>query len=240
MTCSLQFSGSICVPTTSGFSGGSEKKVALQFEQITRQFENVVSTDCPFEIASTVDFVQMPLADEMSIVDFIAFLVRGSNQTTIEFLVGTIPTILGAGGTFPTGFTGGEVYDLELSTYNPATGAFDLDTTVATTFTAAAQSAQDVVNEINASAMLAGLGTPVAAVDTGGQIRVTGLAPGQTKRIANSTGNATIGLPVSLADIGEGSSIPVNGNFLSEIASVPGSQLWLRGTGALDILLAGS
>lgn len=243
MTCPLQFTGSICVPGTSGFTGGSEKKVALQFEQITRQFENVVSTDCPFEIASAVDFVQMPLADELVTVDFIAFLVRGSNQTTIELLVGDLPRIDGVAGTFPTGFSGGESFAFDLRTYNDATGAFDVDALVSVTFTAAAQSAQDVANEINAAVMLAGASTCVLVeVDaTSGQLKLKGVDPGSDKQITIPTPNATIGFGgVKATDLGTGTSLPVNGNFDVEVLSVPGIQLWLRGTGALDILLAGT
>ncbi len=244
MSCPLQFTGSICVPGSSGAfiaNSGSEKRVALQFEQITRQFENVVSTDCEFEIASAIDFVSMPLSDELTTVDFMAFLVRGNNATTIDLLVGDLPRINGAAGTFPTLFSGGELFTFELQTYNDVTGAFDVDFTVATTFTVTAQSAQDVANEINAAVMLSGASTCALVEVDAGQLKLKGVAPSADKRLEITTANATIGFDgTKAADLGTGTPLPVNGNFLSEIASVPGIQLWLRGTGALDILLAGT
>lgn len=244
MACSLEFTGSIVVPGSSGAfitGSGSEKRVALQFEQITRQFENVVSTDCPFEIASAVDFIPMPLADEMVTVDFLAALVRGSNAILIEFLFGDLPRFVGVGGTFPTGFTGGETFEFKLQTYNDVTGVFDDDFTVLTTFTAAAQAAQDVANEINAAVMLAGASICALVTVSAGQLLLKGTKPGATQRLEISVANATIGFDgTKVADLGTGTPLFVNGNFQSEIASVPGDQLWLRGTAALDLLLAGT
>ena len=94
---------------------------------------------------------------------------------------GAAATLLGAGGAFPTGFAGGELF----------TAVID-GTTVATTFTVAAQLVQDVVNEINAAAMLAGLGFVPASVE-GGQIRINGALVNATGEVEVSVVNATIG-----------------------------------------------
>ena len=118
MTCSLDFTGAIKIPaSTPGLSSSAGKEVPLQFAVNPRQFDRVVSTDCPYTVASAAAFTRLPLSDEMTTVEFVALAVLLSG--TAEILIGDKPTILGAGGTFPTGFAGGETYTFELQTYNP-------------------------------------------------------------------------------------------------------------------------
>lgn len=239
----LEFTGNITVPGPStglGATDKSSKNVLLQFETITRQFDNVVSTDVPYTVTSPSAFVSMPLSDELPVaVEFVSFAVL--NAGTIDFLIGTIPKINGASGTFPTGFTGGESFEFKLQTYNDTTGKFDDDFTVTTTFTAAAQSAQNVANEINAAVMLSGASTCALVSVLSGQLVLDGVTPGAEKRIFISVANATIGFDgTKEADLGTGESITVNGNFLAELAGVTGGQLWVRGTADLNILLAGT
>lgn len=64
-------------------------------------------------------------------------------------LQATGASVDGAGGTYPTGFVGGEVLALEID-----------NVTVTVTFTAADQSLSDVINRINSAAALAGISGP--------------------------------------------------------------------------------
>lgn len=98
-------------------------------------------------------------------------------------------TILGAGGTFPTLFVGGETLLMTVDTV-----------AVNVVFAAVDQSNAQVAAAINVVSTAAGLGN-VATVD-GGEIRITSPTIGATAQvdITGGTGRATIGLPIATAN----------------------------------------
>ena len=102
----------------------------------------------------------------------------------------TAASVLGAGGTFPTGFAGGETLLFEV----------DGGGLITCTFDAADQSAQQVVNRINAC--LALNGQPCGASVDGGEVRLTSPTTGATSEvdIQGGTGIATIGLSVTVVN----------------------------------------
>lgn len=240
MSGQLNFSGSIEVPAPSITAGCPGKQVLLTFETLTRQFDKIVSADAPYDVASPSVFTPMPFADELTTIEFISFAVL--NAGTIDLLIGDVPRFVGVGGTFPTSFSGGETFAFELQTYNDATGAFDTDFTILTTFTVAAQTAAQVANEINAAILLAGASPcGLVTVNASGQLDLKGTIPGAIQRIEITTANATIGFDGSkVADLGTGSPQTVNGNYVAEFAATPSDQFWFRGTATINILLAGS
>lgn len=118
----------------------------------------------------------------------------GDLELTIGGIPGTVATLLGSGGSFPTGFAGGEAFSFRVD-----------GTLVAGTFLDADESLQQVVNRLNAAAMLAGLGfVPFEVVS--GQIRLSGNLATSVGKVEVVTANATIGFPALTSDNGTDAS----------------------------------
>jgi hypothetical protein len=116
--------------------------------------------------------------------------VAQAREVTLGGSVGTVGTLLGVGGTFPTAFVGGEAF------------GFTIDGTAVTgTFQAGDQTAQQCVNRLNAAAMLAGLDY-VPFVIEAGQIRVSGSDASASGAVSVTTANATLGFPTTTSDSG--------------------------------------
>lgn len=109
----------------------------------------------------------------------------------------TAAVVTGSGGTFPSGFAGGETLDIDIDNLG----------TVNVVFTAGASTAQDVANEINAAFALAGIlsgGVPVSpATVVGGEVRLTSPTTGvasEVEIIAGGTALATLGLTAAVTN----------------------------------------
>lgn len=109
----------------------------------------------------------------------------------------TAAIVTGSGGTFPTGFVGGETLDVEIDNLG----------VVNVIFTAGASTAQDVANEINAAFANAGIlsgGVPVApATVVGGEVRLTSPTTGISSEVditAGGTSLATLGLTAGVTN----------------------------------------
>lgn len=108
----------------------------------------------------------------------------------IDFYLGvqaaTVAQVTGVGGSYPTGFVGGETLVLSVD-----------GTAVVLAFTGAAQSLQQVINEINAAGALAGLSSFIAFAD-GGELKLRSPTSGSGSIVAvqSGSGRATLGLPV--------------------------------------------
>lgn len=113
--------------------------------------------------------------------DQIQFLRDGAASVTAQF-DGTAATITGTGGTFPTGFTGGETAEIRV----------DSDAARVVVFTAADQSLANVVARINAVLALD------VASDSGGELQLSSVREGRAARIeiVGGTALATLGLPL--------------------------------------------
>jgi len=106
--------------------------------------------------------------------------------------------VTGVGGSFPTGFAGGEAMSLDIDNL----GA------VAIVFTVSASLVQDVANEINAAFALAGVlsgGLPVAPASvSGGEIRITSPTTGLTSEVDAVSADAAVltalGISVSITN----------------------------------------
>jgi hypothetical protein len=104
--------------------------------------------------------------------------------------VGTVATLLGSGGTFPTAFSGGQAF------------SFAIDgVTVSGTFTSGDQTAAQCAARMNAAAMIAGFAY-VPFVVEGGQIRVNGSDASSAGEVEVLTINATIGFSALTTDSG--------------------------------------
>ena len=124
----------------------------------------------------------------------------------------TAASITGVAGTFPTTFVGGETFIVTVD-----------GVAVTTTFTVAAQSNQDCVNEINAAAALLGI-APIASV-VSGQIVITSptLGSSSTLLIGAGTGNAVLGFTSSATDTGVDSIPSTSPHRLQRMATPTGS-----------------
>ena len=145
-------------------------------------------------------------------------------MTTVEFLFlrtdnpivlridADEPFVVGSGGTYPTGFGGGETLTLDMH-----------GTAVTVTFDALDQTVDDVVKRVNAALALAGLDNTASAEN--GQLRIDGTKTGPAEYIEVTGGSAaaTLGFAsVPLRAYGKGSDVPVHGLFLAEFG-VPGA-----------------
>lgn len=242
-SCSLTLTGNIvvggdaCGACVGGVGSSAARKVQpLAFACPGVTFAKVVSTDCPSSVDSALAFVPIPGDGELSAYQFV--YIRTNQAMTLR-LDAEGANAQGATGTFPTGFGGGETFSFRYDT-RQTDGSFVVDFTVAVTFTAAAQSAQDVANEINAAAAL--LGQPAIASVVNGQVLLTDPKRGADRKWTNVTPNATIGFAAGIAErIGKGEEIPIQGIFMAEFgASSTLSRIEVKGSGTIEVLAAGA
>jgi hypothetical protein len=187
----------------------------------------VSSTDCPVAIAAA-DFVELPCSD--SVGNFQLLSLQTSAPMTLR--VGAAgATLLGAGASYPTGFSGGEAF------------GFVIDgTTVAGSFTAGAQTLGDVVGELNQAAVGAGLTYLPFTSDVSGQVRVTGAETGEDGSVSVSVAQAGIGFPsTSASAVGSGDDTAISGLYLVQFdpTSAP-TRIQVKGNGNIEVLAAGN
>ena len=151
-------------------------------------------------------------------------IVVGEMSVLPGFQAGVPATVIGSGGSFPTGFSGGETLIMDIDGQSTTT-----------TFTVGAQTIGQVIAEIVAQLSVDGIVASV--VDEGGEIRITGAVASSEGEIVirnNGTAQGTLGLS-GLSDAGE-DSIAVRG------AVPPGGKIYVRTTLApsndIEVLLA--
>lgn len=233
--CQLTLAGTIAVPgnscAASCGTGASNKTQGLSFQCAGKTFGAVKSTDCSVQVTTSgavgTVWVELPVSGDFSAIEFL-FVDSGSSE--IRLRIGAdVAKLVGVGGTFPTGFGGGEAF------------SFDIDgVTVAGTFTAAAQTAAQCVTELNqaAVAVLAFLPFTVA---TSGQVQAAGLLTGAQGSVLVNTANATLGFATAgLTVAGAGEDIRTQGVFMNQF---PTSQALTRvqvsGSAQISVLVAG-
>lgn len=232
MAASLELSGTILV-------GGDDCSCAGSGDQTVKSlgggcpvgYSAIVTTAKPITIATPgapgAVFVDLPLLETLTAIEFL--FVRSSAEVVVR--IDAAPAeVVGVGGTFPTGFSGGETLTLEID-----------GVAVSVAFLVGDQTAADVVARINAAAALAGLATPRARVE-GGQVAIDGVLTGSDAEIevTGGTGAATLGL-AGLSGRGAGADVRVLGTLLSEFprtAAAP-ARVQVSGTGTLTIVAGG-
>lgn len=139
----------------------------------------------------------------------------GPLEVYINGAAATSAQVDASGGSYPTGFVGGE------------TLTFDLDgTAIAVAFDAADTSLTNVINRINAAVALAGIATPVAS-NNAGELRLTSPTTGSASTIENIAGTslATLGL-AGAADAEGADPVPNTAAWsLRQMADPDGSQI---------------
>ena len=239
MACELTLKGSLSVPGSGCGSGsggcgsdtGSSKTVSLSFSCAGQQYQAIRGSDCVERIqtlgAPGSQFVDLPSISGLTAIEFL--YLKTSNPLIVR--VGAAPaTQLGSGGVFPTGFTGGEIFVAKFDGVN-----------VAVTFTAGAQTAQQVANQVNAAGALAGLAFAVASVATTGQILLTGALTGPLGSIVVTTPNAVIGFAATGTTVGGGVDTYINGVYMVQFdkSNAP-SLIQVSGSAGIEVLAAGT
>lgn len=174
------------------------------------------------------EFERIECLEELATTEL---LYINTNSTTFAFRIGAAPaTALGVGGTFPTGFSGGEVL----------TWVVD-GTTVTTTFDAADQTAEQCAARINAAAAFTGLTTPRVTATTG-QLEFTGEATGRDgSNVFSGTAAATLGLDNPTLTPSAGEDVFVSGLWVHQFPRGAGpSRIDVSGVGSFDIVAAGT
>ena len=235
MSGTIVFKG--CLAISDGIGCGScspDQTLSIGFGAAS--FDAILQTQAPV-LVDRDDWVHAPLVCGLETLSFLYLALLPGY--TIDLLIGAPPSWAGVGGTFPTGFVGGETFSFNLLTYNPATGGYTVDANIAVVFTAGAQSAIDVSRAINAQLALVGY-PPLASV-VAGQLVIEGTHPGQTQRIAGSIFNTTIGYPnTNLGANGTGVAQTVTGLYLSQFEVIPAENVWLKGEAWLNVLVGGA
>lgn len=234
MTCALTLSGQIVVGGPNGCGCGdvlSQKILGLGFACASAIFQAIAGTECAVAIATAGApgdvFEELPSVS--SVGGFQLLLVK-SSQPIVLRIGADVAELLGTGGTFPTGFSGGQTF------------GFTVDAlAVAVTFTAGAQTAQQVVNQINAAAALAGATSLPAFLQSNGQVGLRGVATGDAGLVDITSANATVGFASAAAEAhGAGSDLPVQGIALLQFPqSSPPERIQISGTAQIEILAAG-
>lgn len=237
MSGSIVFKGCLAISDGIGCGGCSpDQTLPISFPNGAATYDSILQTQTPVEVDSAI-WEHAPLTCDLSTLELLYLALFPGD--TLELLLGSPPKWAGTGGTFPTGFTGGETFSFNVLSYNAATGGYIVDANIAVVFTAGAQSAMDVSRAINAQLALVGY-APMATV-VNGQLLLTGTQPGQDKRLANSTANATIGYAnTNLGANGTGIAQTVTGLYLSQFNAIPADSVWLRGEAWLNTLVAGA
>lgn len=211
-------------------SGGVSKQQPLDLGCNGTQYAAVVSTDCPTQVQTTgvvgAEFVDLPGTD--GIGGFQLLVVK--TQTVMRLRIGgAAATLLGSGASFPTGFSGGESLTFEAD-------GVEVDAT----FTAAAQSAVQVAQEINQAAIGAGLTYLPATVDATGQLRLSGRLTGSEGTLEITGALAALGFASPVLVVGAGSDVDVNGAFLAQFdSSAAPARVQISGNGRVEVLAAG-
>jgi len=231
---SLSVGGDACVSGCGGGGSGGKQIVPLQLSSCSAEFfEAVVQLPTPFAI-STAGAVGDQFEDIAALASLSRVeLLLVTSTAGIQLRIGAAsPVVVGSGGTFPTGFAGGETLVLTVDVLS-----------FTTTFDAADQTAAQVASRINAAAALAGVASAIATVDaTSGELTLTGILTGSqgVLSVDGGTAVATLGLTVGSTS-GAGADVAVNSLFLTKFGrgTLAPARVQVSGTANLTILAAG-
>ncbi len=236
MTCSLTLKanlviGDSCATSCStGCGNGSSQKITPLSLGCGVAYGAVSSTDCPVNVATTgalgSAYTELPGISGISEVLFLSV----KTTATVWLLIDGAPAeIQLAGGSYPTGFAGGEAFD------------FDVDgVSIAGTFTVAAQTVDQVAAELNQAAIGAGLSfLPFSVV--GGQLKISGSVVGPDGAVAINTAVAAIGAAGTESAVGAGEILKVSGLALLQFDSATApSKIYVSGTSSIEVTAAGA
>jgi len=232
---SISIGGESCGSGSGGCGGGSGDLTvrALGDECGAKTYGAVFATSQPSQVLTSgavgAAFVDLPVGEALERIEFLH--LRSSSEMVLR-IDGKSAKALGAGGTFPTLFAGGETLQI----------AIDGGATITVTFLATDQTAVDCAARINSALALVGLPTPRAVVGTTGQLEIESVTIGKGGKveIVGGTGMAQLGFSVG-ETLGSGELIKFNGLLMIEFPrneNAPKS-LQVSGNGALSAVVGG-
>lgn len=232
MTCSLSLQGSIAVNGNCGCSGESSSGTAIPLSLACglAQYSAMLRTQCPTTIQTSgvlgANWVELPATESLGVIQFL--FVKSTSLVMLR-IGAEGATKAGSGGTFPTSFSGGEVFAATID-----------GVAVATTFTSGAQTAVQVASQINQAAIAAGFAYLPASVGTDGQLRLTGAKTGDHGSVVVTTANATIGFAAVSTTYGKGKDLAVRGLALVQFdPSDAPARVQISGSAQIEVLAAG-
>lgn len=234
MSCQLTLQGQVVVGGGGccGGDGGSQKIQGLSFGCPYTLFQAIFSTDCavPIVTSGAVGDAWVELPGTGVVGGYLLLIVKSTGAVRLR--IGAAPAeLLGAAGTFPTGFAGGETF------------AFIVDSVaVAVVFTSGAQSVLQVATQINQAALGAGLDFLPAFAQTNGQLGLRGEKTGKQGSLDITTARAAIGFPSAAAESeGEGEDQDVSGLLLQQFPNndMP-TRIQISGNAQVEVLAAGT
>lgn len=226
----IELTGSIVVGKSCGGcdNDASAKVQALSLSCAQVYGGAVVSSDVPFGVTAPTSFVDLPILEQLSSVEFLYM----KTNSPLAVRVGAEPAeLLGSGATFPTGFVGAETFTAQLDAFAAFTA----------TFTSGDQSAAQVAARINAAAILAGYTFQPASVDTSGQLKLRGVATGAEGSIAVTGGTAKSALGFGSDDeaVGSGEDLQIWGSLTVEFnKTLAPERIQVKGTASQVTLVA--
>lgn len=211
--------------------GGSSSSRALALGPCgDAYYQSIVQTGGALSIATPgaigAAFEDLDLLGDLAAIEFLYAKVRGP---LILRIGADVARLLGVGGTFPTGFAGGETLTLEID-----------GVAVSVVFDIADQTVAQVVARINAAIAFAGLPAPLARVTSLSQVSIESVntGPEGTVEVTGGTGAATLGLTGSA--VGSGQDQRVEGLFLAQYdKSAPPARVQVSGSGTIELVAAG-
>jgi len=236
MSASLNLQGSLevggdCSAACSGSGDRTVRRLSLRCSPGI--YQSVVDTPVPLQINTPglpgASFVDLDVLDALTAIEF---LYARTNSKFYLRIGADEALLVGVGGTFPTGFVGGETLLLTIDTVP-----------VTVTFLAGDQTAAQCVARINAACALAGLATPRASLTASLQIQIRGTATGTAAQVSEGggTGAATLGFPGSPTASGKGADVGVYGTLLQEFPVFPDAptRIQVSGQGTIAVVAAG-
>jgi len=167
------------------------------------------------------------------------FLLQMRTSAHVVLRLYAVPaSAVASGGSYPTGFAGGETLETTID-----------GVLVTTIFTVGAQSVEQVAAEVNASMALAGYATPRASA-VSGQLRIDGVATKVDGALGTlsfgGTGAAQLGMtgaPAPTITDAQGQDVDVYGLYIQEFPRTGGNAptaAQISGTATVDIVAAGN
>lgn len=238
MSCNVSLVGQIVVggpgacASSCGGSSGATRILPLGSSTCSgKSYPRSGGTDCAVPVTTSglvgANWVDLPGSQGVSVETL--YLSAGSGVFKLR-INSSVPELEASGGTYPTGFSGGETVELTVD-----------GVTFTTTFTAGAQTVEEAAIEINQAAIGAELTHQPASVTSAGELLISGNVAGSGETVTVVTGNATLGLATAASSAGAGEIVDVTGDVLLNFpAAAPATSLEISGTGNVSVFVAGS
>lgn len=231
MACSVELTGKMvinsgaCGSSCSGSSTGTKVQNFGLSCAVGTSYDAVQSSDCKVFTATNNLFQPLPNSENFSEIQLLSVL----SDTSYTLRLNAAPAVLVAvGGSYPTGFQGGEGILFRVNT-----------TQVVGWFTVDDQTVTDVVRRINSGLALAGADGIAQAVERSGQVAIVTTGTGPDQYLEMITGSVQLGLIEETTASGSATDIPAAGNFFTQFGTGEVTSVEIKINGQLSTVVAG-